>query len=377
MIAKRVMAVFGTRPEAIKMMPVVKRLRQCDGFETIVAVTGQHRELLDRVFAVFDETPDIDLNLMTGDQSLGDLTAKIIVAMQAVLRDRNPDLVLVHGDTTTAFAAAVTAYYHRCKIGHVEAGLRTHDLGRPWPEEFNRVAVDALADYMFAPTQGAKENILREYNARGTILVTGNTGIDAVLHMADRIERDPVVQKELAGRHSYLDAARHLILVTGHRRESFGHGLEQICNGLVSISARQDVEVLYPVHLNPQVRSQVTEQLSHRQNIRLIDPVDYPDMVYLMKRARVIITDSGGMQEEGAALGRPVLVTRDVTERPEALATGVVQLIGTDPARIKAKIDALIDDPAEFEARARPVFPYGDGQASARIAEFIRKEILA
>jgi UDP-N-acetylglucosamine 2-epimerase (non-hydrolysing) len=374
-MAKRVLVVFGTRPEGIKMLPVVKALRGVHHLQTTVAVTGQHREMLDQVFSAFDERPDIDLNLMVPNQTLSGVTANVILRMTDVLNDLKPDVILVHGDTTTAMATAIAGFYCRCRVGHVEAGLRTHDLQRPWPEEFNRVTIDAIADYLFAPTASARDNLHSEYNQRAKILVTGNTGIDALLFVSDAIDRDIVLQNELAARYDYLDPYRNLVLVTGHRRESFGEGFQRICDGLISITERPDVEVLYPVHLNPAVRAVINDRLHGRSNIRLIAPIEYLDMVYLMKRAKILVTDSGGIQEEGPALGRPVLVMRDVTERPEALSTGVVKLIGTDPVRMRTEVDLLLDDDERYRSLARPVFPYGNGTAATQIAEFIGKEL--
>jgi UDP-N-acetylglucosamine 2-epimerase (non-hydrolysing) len=370
-----VLTVFGTRPEGIKMLPVVKALRKMVNLRTTVAVTGQHREMLDQVFLAFDDRPDIDLNLMVPNQTLAGITANVILRMTEVLNNLKPDLVLVHGDTTTAMATAMASFYCRCRLGHVEAGLRTHDLERPWPEEFNRVTIDAIADYLFAPTASAKNNLKSEYNQHGRILVTGNTGIDAVLLVSELINRDNALLGNLAARYGYLDPSRNLVLVTGHRRESFGEGFQRICDGLISIAERPDVDVLYPVHLNPAVRAVVNQRLHRRSNIRLIEPIEYLDMIYLMKRAKILVTDSGGIQEEGPALGRPVLVMRDVTERPEALATGVVKLVGTDPSRMRAEVDHLLDHEETYRTLARPVFPYGDGTAATQIAEFIAREL--
>ena len=357
------------------MLPVVKVLRRVHHLRTTVAVTGQHREMLDQVFSAFAECPDIDLNLMVPNQTLAGVTANVILRMTDVLNDLKPDVILVHGDTTTAMATAIAGFYCRCRVGHVEAGLRTHDLQRPWPEEFNRVTIDAIADYLFAPTASARDNLQSEYNHHGKILVTGNTGIDAVLFVSESIDCNRALQKKLAARYNYLDSRRNLVLVTGHRRESFGEGFQRICDGLISIAERQDVDVLYPVHLNPAVRTAVNDRLHDRPNIRLIAPIEYLDMVYLMKRAKILVTNSGGIQEEGPALGRPVLVMRDVTERPEALSTGVVKLVGTDPVRMRTEVNLLLDDDATYRTLARPVFPYGDGTASTQIAEFIGKEL--
>ena len=369
----RIMTCFGTRPEGIKMMPVIRALRAHPELEQLVCVTGQHQQMLAQVFEMFGETADINLSVMEPGQTLAGLTARVVQGVAGAIEREKPDMLLVHGDTTTAFAAAVAGFYARIPIGHVEAGLRSFDLDRPWPEEFNRVAVDAIAQLMFAPTESAAANLAREYNQRGQVLVTGNTGIDSLLYIAGRIEAEPALHERLAARYPYLDAARRLILVTGHRRESFGDGFQRICDGLAQIARRGDVQVVYPVHLNPNVQQVVTERLRDVPNIHLIPPVEYADMVYLMRRAAVIVTDSGGIQEEGPALGKPVLVMRDVTERPEALATGVVKLIGTDPGLMQAEVAALLDDPAEYARRAVPVFPYGDGQAAGRIVEAIAR----
>jgi UDP-N-acetylglucosamine 2-epimerase len=367
----RVMTVFGTRPEGIKMMPVVREIRSRSRLEQVVCITGQHREMLDQVFTAFDERPDIDLDIMAPNQGLGDITAKVILRMGEVLAQAKPQVVLVHGDTTTAMATAIAAFYARVTIGHVEAGLRSFDLRRPWPEEFNRVAIDSVADLLFAPTEGAAANLTREYNQRGRSIVTGNTGIDALLYIAGRLAREPKLEAAIAARYPFLDPERRLILVTGHRRESFGLGFQAICDGLAAVAARGDVQLVYPVHLNPQVQGVVRERLSAHASIHLVDPVEYLDMVFLMRRAAVLITDSGGIQEEGPALGKPVLVMREVTERPEALASGAVKLIGTDPILMRREVDALLDDPGAYASRAKPIFPYGDGTAARRIVDAI------
>ena len=367
----RVMSVFGTRPEGIKMMPVVREMRR-RGLRQTVCVTGQHRQMLDQVFAAFDERPDVDLDIMEPNQGLSSITAKVIVRMGEVLAEHRPGLVLVHGDTTTAMAAAMAAFYAKTPVGHVEAGLRSFDLRRPWPEEFNRVTIDSVADLMFAPTQTAADNLRNEYNRRGRILVTGNTGIDALMHVDRLLSGDPAREAAVADRYRFLDPGRRLVLVTGHRRESFGAGFQSICDGLAAVAARRDVQVVYPVHLNPQVRDVVHARLEGRGDIHLIAPVEYVDMVFLMRRAHILVTDSGGIQEEGPALGKPVLVMRDVTERPEALATGVVRLIGTDPDAMRREVDLLLDDAAEYARRARVALPYGDGAAAARIVDAIQ-----
>ncbi len=368
-----VLAVFGTRPEAIKMLPVVRSLRERGDVDLRVAVTGQHREMLDQVFAAFGEKPDIDLDLMAPGQTLSDITTRVLERMGSLLAEEQPSLVLVHGDTTTAMAAAMAAFYAKVPVGHVEAGLRSHDMARPWPEEFNRVAIDAVAELLFAPTEAAAENLRRESPRERAISVTGNTGIDALLHVAGALTGIEIEALDLG-----LDAARPLVLVTGHRRESFGDGFARICDALARIAARGDVDLVYPVHLNPQVLDVVTERLDDAGSIRLIPPVGYWEMVALMQRATLILTDSGGIQEEAPALGKPVLVMRDVTERPEAIATGVASLVGTDPDRIVGEVARLLDDAEYYASCARPVFPYGDGQAAGRIAatvaSFVRSQ---
>jgi UDP-N-acetylglucosamine 2-epimerase (non-hydrolysing) len=371
----KVMTVFGTRPEGIKMMPVLQELRRRQSMDLRVCVTGQHRAMVDQVFTAFGERPDIDLDIMAPNQTLSDITARVLSRLNEVLIEEKPDLVLVHGDTTTAFAAAMAAFYARIPIGHVEAGLRSHDMQRPWPEEFNRVAIDAVAALMFAPTEAAAANLAREYNQRGEVFVTGNTGIDALLQMASRIDNDTAYCAELRAKLPILDDNRRLILVTGHRRESFGDGFEAICDGLATVAARGDVQIVYPVHLNPQVQGVVRRRLSESRNIHLIQPLDYASMVYLMRVASVLITDSGGIQEEGPALGKPVLVMRDVTERPEAVACGAARLIGTDPQIMRQQVDALLDDPAEYAVRSRAMFPYGDGTAAMKIGDLIEEVV--
>lgn len=357
-----IVTIIGTRPEAIKMLPVVRALRARDDVDTIVLTTGQHKHMLDQVFAAFGERPDRELDLMVPGQTLNGLAARVIGAMSDVLADLKPALVLVHGDTTTAMAAGLAAFHAGVAVGHVEAGLRSHDLAKPFPEEFNRVAIDGLAQLLFAPTKGSAANLRRESLRDRLVEVTGNTGIDALLHVVRGLkgtELDGVVS---------LDPARRLILVTGHRRESFGGGFERICEALARLADRPDVELVYPVHLNPNVQEPVRRLLAGRDNLHLIEPVDYLSMVALMQRAHLILTDSGGIQEEAPALGKPVLVMRDVTERPEAVECGVASLVGTDPDRICAEAAGLLDDAAAYAARARPAFPFGDGQAAIRIA---------
>lgn len=369
---RHVLVAVGTRPEAIKMIPVVQAGRAA-GLTITLAVTGQHRQMLDQVFAAFGERPDLDLNLMTAGQALPQLTAAVLTSMSDVITRLSPDIVLVHGDTTTAMASALAAFYARVPIGHVEAGLRSFDLDRPWPEELNRVAIDSFAEWMFAPTRSAADNLSLEYGRSRQIFVTGNTGIDALLSMSRKLDTDLELSTEVAARYNFLDPSRRLVLVTGHRRESFGGGFERICQALAELAARADIQILYPVHLNPNVRGVVHQRLGLLKNLCLIEPVDYVDMVYLMKRAAILLTDSGGIQEEGPALGKPVLVMRGVTERPEALQTDVVRLVGTDVSRIVDEARLLLDSADEYQARSRAVFPYGDGTAAPQIITILQK----
>ncbi|RIV89371.1 UDP-N-acetylglucosamine 2-epimerase (non-hydrolyzing) [Aurantiacibacter zhengii] len=358
-----VLLVIGTRPEAIKMLPVVRALRQVPEVDLKVVTTGQHRQMLDQVFAVFGETADIDLDLMTPGQTLSDITARVMREMDALIAEHQPGLMLVHGDTTSAMAAGLAAFYAKVPVGHVEAGLRSHDIMRPWPEEYNRVSIDAVAQLLWAPTEGAAQNLRDERPTERHIEVTGNTGIDALLHVAGRLTGE-----ELASLPVTLDPAKKLVLVTGHRRESFGDGFARICDALSAIAARGDAQIVYPVHLNPQVKDVVEARLCNCADVHLIPPVDYVQMVALMKAAHLVLTDSGGIQEEAPALGKPVLVMRDVTERPEAIETGVASLVGTDVGAITQAVGRLLDDEIYYASRARAVFPYGDGTAAAKIA---------
>ncbi len=367
----KVLTVFGTRPEAIKMAPVVKRLARAPGIDARTCVTAQHREMLDQVLALFDIVPDHDLDLMRPGQDLTDITANVLAGLRPVLADFRPDLVLVHGDTTTTLAASLAAYYHRIPVGHVEAGLRTGNILSPWPEEVNRRVAGVVTRLHFAPTERSRANLLAENVPADRIHVTGNTVIDALREVAARIEADAALRAELAGRFG-LDDGRRLILVTGHRRESFGGGFERICAALARIAARPDVEIVYPVHLNPNVKGPVERLLGHLPNVRLIAPQDYLPFVYLMHRATLILTDSGGVQEEAPSLGKPVLVMRDTTERPEAVQAGTVELVGTDEEKIVGGATRLLDDRAAYEAMSFAHNPYGDGQAAERIESAIR-----
>lgn len=365
------MVVFGTRPEAIKMAPVVRALRAMPGLETLVAVTAQHREMLDQVLDLFELTPDEDLNLMTPGQSLPVLFSRILTGMAEVIERRRPDLVLVHGDTSTTLATALAAFYAKVPVGHVEAGLRTGNLQAPWPEEANRRLTAPLAALHFAPTSVSRDNLIAEGIAPGTIHMTGNTVVDSLLAVVERIQGDPVLSAGLSATFPFLDSSRRLILVTGHRRENFGTGFEQMCLAMRDLASRGDTQVVYPVHLNPQVQEPVRRILAGVENVVLIEPQDYLPFVHLMSRAHLILTDSGGIQEEAPSLGKPVLVMRDTTERPEAVAAGTVRLVGTDRGRIVAEANALLDDPEAYARMARAHNPYGDGQAAIRIARVI------
>ena len=365
-----VLVVFGTRPEAIKMAPVVHALQALPGIQTEVAVTAQHRQMLDQVLGLFDIRPGEDLDLMRPAQGLADLFSRALTGMHDVLHRRRPDLVLVHGDTSTTLATAMAAFYQRIPVGHVEAGLRTGDMQAPWPEEMNRRLTASLTTLHFAPTEGARANLAREGMTAG-VHVTGNTVIDALLEVAARIRADTALAASLAARFPFLAGGRRMLLVTGHRRENFGDGFERICLALREIAARGDVDVVYPVHLNPNVQEPVHRILGDCPAVHLVEPQDYLPFVWLMLRCDLILTDSGGIQEEAPSLGKPVLVMRDVTERPEALDAGTVELVGTDNGRIVAAVNRLLDDPVAYEAMSRAHNPYGDGEAATRIAAIV------
>ncbi|MFT6533879.1 MAG: UDP-N-acetylglucosamine 2-epimerase (non-hydrolyzing) [Limimaricola cinnabarinus] len=373
----KVLVVFGTRPEAIKMAPVVKALQATPGIEARVCVTAQHRQMLDQVLELFGLTPDVDLDIMRPGQTLTSITARILTELQGELERGGYDRVLVHGDTTTTMAAALAAFYARVPVGHVEAGLRTGDMSAPWPEEMNRSVVGRLADMHFAPTEAARDALLAENVDPETIQITGNTVIDALQEVVARFENDPTLDAEMAARFPFLDPKRRMVLVTGHRRENFGLGFEQICEALARIAGRGDVQVVYPVHLNPNVQEPVRRILGQASDMHLIDPQDYLPFVWLMRRAHLIVTDSGGVQEEAPSLGKPVLVMRETTERPEAVTAGTVRLVGTDAARIEAETVRLLDDEAAYVEMARALNPYGDGQAAARIAKTLADALAA
>lgn len=368
----KVLVTFGTRPEAIKMAPVVEALKKEPGFDTKVCVTAQHRQMLDQVLDLFGIVPEFDLDLMRPGQDLTDITSNVLIGMRTVLREWRPDLVLVHGDTTTTFAAALAAFYEKIAVGHVEAGLRTGNIYSPWPEEMNRKLASDLTTVHFAPTELARENLLRENVAPERIFVTGNTVIDALLQVVAKIRGNAAMSTKFDERFAYLDPSKRLVLVTGHRRENFGIGFERICQALRTIGDRDDVEVLYPVHLNPNVQEPVRRILGNHPHVHLIEPLDYLPFIYLMDRSYIIITDSGGVQEEAPSLGKPVLVMRDTTERPEAVEAGTVKLVGTDAELIVTEAVRLLDDPAAYEAMARAHNPYGDGKACGRIVAALR-----
>nr|WP_306445511.1 UDP-N-acetylglucosamine 2-epimerase (non-hydrolyzing) [Odoribacter splanchnicus] len=377
---KNMMLVFGTRPEAIKMAPLVKEFQKYpEKFKTIVCVTGQHREMLDQVLRIFDIQPDYDLNIMKQGQDLYDVTAKVLIGMRDVLKETQPDIVLVHGDTTTSTAAALAAFYQQIPVGHVEAGLRTHNIYSPWPEEMNRQITGRIATYHFAPTSLSKDNLLQEGVSEERIIVTGNTVIDALYMVVEKIKNDGILSCELEkvlkasgydiGR---LSDGRKLVLITGHRRENFGDGFISMCKAIKSLSEKYpEVDFVYPMHLNPNVRKPIHEVFgkSQRANLFFIEPLEYLSFVYLMEKAAIVLTDSGGIQEEAPGLGKPVLVMRDTTERPEALAAGTVKLVGTNYDKIVNEVSGLLDSQEYYEKMSKAVNPYGDGKACSRIVK--------
>lgn len=377
---KRLMLVFGTRPEAIKMAPLVKEFQKNPGsFQSIVCVTGQHRQMLDQVLNLFEITPDYDLNIMKQGQDLYDVTSRVLLGMRDVLKEAQPDVVLVHGDTTTSTAAALAAFYQQIPVGHVEAGLRTHNIYSPWPEEMNRQITSRIAAYNFAPTMLSKQNLIKENVNPDTILVTGNTVIDALHQVVRKIKTDSALDAELEGvlRKSGYDVnslvnGKKLVLITGHRRENFGDGFINMCTAIKDLSHKYpEVDFVYPMHLNPNVRKPIHEvfgeDLSNLGNMFFIEPLEYLSFVYLMEKSTIVLTDSGGIQEEAPGLGKPVLVMRDTTERPEALEAGTVKLVGTDYDKLVNEVSALIDDQEVYEKMSMAVNPYGDGLACRRI----------
>ncbi len=381
----KVMLVFGTRPEAIKMCPLVKEFQKHnDGFETIVCVTGQHREMLDQVLNIFEVKPDYDLNIMKQGQDLYDVTARVLTGMRDVFKECKPDVVLVHGDTTTSTAAALAAFYQQIPVGHVEAGLRTHNIYSPWPEEMNRQITGRIATYNFSPTPLSESNLKAE-KAQGNIYITGNTVIDALHMVVNKLKNDETLakeQKEILKQAGYdvnrLADGKKLVLITGHRRENFGEGFIHMVTAIKDLKNKYpDVDFVYPMHLNPNVRKPIHEvfgeDLSNLGNMFFIEPLQYLEFVYLMEKATIVLTDSGGIQEEAPGLGKPVLVMRDTTERPEALASGTVHLVGTDYQKIMNEVSTLLEDEQAYEKMSKAVNPYGDGKACERIVEILKK----
>lgn len=372
----KVLTVFGTRPEAIKMAPLVKALATAQGMEARTCVTGQHRQMLDQVLALFDITPEYDLQVMQPRQTLAMVTSQILLGMQPVLEEFRPDLVLVHGDTATTFAATLAAFYEKIPVGHVEAGLRTGDLYSPWPEEANRCLTGKLAHWHFAPTSQTRDNLLREGVPEAHITITGNTVIDALLMTESKLRTDQALLQAQQQRFGFLREQARMVLITGHRRENFGGGFERICEAIARLARQHpEVDFVYPVHLNPQVREPVNRLLSGQGNIQLIEPLDYLPFVYLMGRSHIILTDSGGIQEEAPSLGKPVLVMRDTTERPEAVQAGTVRLVGTEVDAIFDGVHQLLTDDALHQTMTQAHNPYGDGNACTRIVEFLQQSM--
>ena len=369
---KKILTVFGTRPEAIKMAPLVHALEADIRFDAKVCVTAQHREMLDQVLELFEIEPDFDLNIMKAGQTLNDITTSVLVALKPVLEDFTPDVVLVHGDTATTFAASLAAYYQQIKVGHIEAGLRTGNIYSPWPEEANRKLTSAITNYHFAPTAGSRHNLLNEGVSEDEITVTGNTVIDSLFWVREKLKQDSSLSNELLSKFDYLDPNKKLILVTGHRRESFGGGFERICEALRQIATQYpEAQILYPVHLNRNVQEPVNRLLKNLDNVFLIEPQQYLSFCYLMDRSSIILTDSGGIQEEAPSLGKPVLVMRDTTERPEAVDAGTVKLVGTNIDLIVSQVNLLLTDSDEYQKMSKAHNPYGDGLACARILDFL------
>lgn len=380
---KKILLVFGTRPEAIKMAPLVKELQKHPSkFEIKVCVTAQHRQMLDNVLSFFEIIPDYDLNLMAPNQDLSDLTAKVLLGIRDVFKKFKPEIVLVHGDTTTSMAASLAAFYQQITIGHIEAGLRTYNLHSPWPEELNRQVTDKISDFYFAPTEIAKQNLLNEAIGSEKVFITGNTVVDALFYVVERLQMNALLQEQLRSdilTHGYdIDRAqkdkRKLILITGHRRENFGEGFQNICKAIQQIALNNpEIDVLYPVHLNPNVREPVHKMLSMLSNVFLIDPIDYSLFIYLMLQCALVLTDSGGIQEEAPSLGKPILVMRNTTERPEAITAGTAKLVGTTTKKIVENVEELLSNTVLYGNMSKAHNPYGDGKASERIVEVLGK----
>lgn len=370
----KILFVFGTRPEAIKMAPVVNYLKTVPDIQSYVCVTAQHRQMLDQVLDLFGIQPDFDLDIMKSQQDLTDISCTVLIGLRKILKDLKPDRVLVHGDTTTTLASSLAAYYQQIPVAHVEAGLRTNNIYAPWPEEINRQLTSRIADLHFAPTEQAKHNLMAENIAIENIIVTGNTVIDALLSVVKKLENNDSLNQSYAEKFAFLEKNKKLILVTGHRRESFGEGFDRICQALAELAKRNDVQIVYPVHLNPNVQKPVKKLLSHFSNVFLLEPLDYLPFVYLMTQSYLILTDSGGIQEEAPSLGKPVLVMRDTTERPEAVQAGTVKLVGTNANKIVTTATRLLNDAPYYQKISYAHNPYGDGLACQRILTGIREK---
>lgn len=371
-MTKKILVVFGTRPEAIKMAPVINKLIDLDDFNTRVCVTGQHREMLDQVLDLFNIVPDYDLNVMKKKQSLNNIASTVISGIEDVLEEYSPDLVMVHGDTTTTFSAALAAFYKNIDVAHVEAGLRTGDIKSPWPEEANRKLVGSISTYHFTPTNVTANNLIAEGVNRVNILQTGNTVIDALFSVLSKIQKDKNLKQRIVEKFSFLDFSKKVVLITGHRRESFGDGFKEICKAIRELAKEyQDLQFVYPVHLNPNVKKPVEEYLSNKNNIFLINPLEYIHFVYLMQQSYLILTDSGGIQEEAGALDVPVLVMREITERTEALDAGTIRLVGTSKSNIIDAFNLIHNDTQIYNEMSKAANPFGDGTASEQIASFI------
>lgn len=368
---KNILTIFGTRPEAIKMAPVIHKLKTSQKNQVHVCITAQHRQMLDQVLDIFNIQPDSDLNVMQENQTLSKLTSSILNKLDHIYQKNKPDFVLVQGDTTTTFVGALTAFYHKIPVGHIEAGLRSHNMFSPWPEEMNRKLTGHIANIHFAPTKNAADNLLKEGINKENIFITGNTGIDTLLYTLNLLNSNQTLVDNYDRQFSYLNLQKKLILVTGHRRESFGEGFEEICSALAAIAERKDVEIIYPVHLNPNVSTPVTTYLSQYKNIFLIPPQDYVTMVYLMQRCYLILTDSGGIQEEAPSLGKPLIVMRNTTERPEGIVAGTAKLTGANAENIIKEVSSLLDDSTVYNQMSFSHNPYGDGQAAGRIVDIL------
>lgn len=370
---KTILTIFGTRPEAIKMAPIVKKLKNIPNINSKICITAQHRQMLDQVLKVFNIIPDYDLNIMKSKQDLTSTTCEILIELKKIISQQKIDLVLVHGDTTTAMSSSLAAFYEKIPVGHIEAGLRTGNKYSPWPEEINRCIIGRIADLHFAPTETAKKNLLEENINEKKIYVTGNTVIDTLLEVNKKIESDNYISKKLYEKFYFLNKKTKIILITGHRRENFGQGFENICNALKKISTRKDIDIVYPVHLNPSVQEPVFRILKNVKNIHLISPLEYIEFVFLMKHSYIILTDSGGIQEEAPSMGKPVILLRNTTERPEAVTSGSVKLVGTNQDSIIKEVNLLLNDQNEYQRMCKVINPYGDGNASMRIIHAIKR----